>query len=143
MVTGRLVGDRVVRVLGAGRVVVAGGLVAAVGIALAILVPQPFPAAAGFALVGLGAANVIPVAFSAAGRFGSSPSAGVAMVATVGYAGFISGPPLIGAVATWVGLRGGLALLLVAAVLTALGGFSVEARKRTPSPHSSNRRSRT
>ncbi len=130
MVGGRLVGDGVVQALGPRRVVVYGGGLAAAGMALAILVPQPVPAALGFALVGIGAANIVPVVFSAAGRFGSSPSAGVAMVATFGYGGFLGGPPLIGAIATWAGLRAGLALLFLAAVCVALGGLSVEGRAR-------------
>lgn len=124
MAGGRLVGDGAVRTLGARRVLVAGGVLAAAGMALALLVPAPLPIAVGFALVGIGAANVVPVTFSAAGRFGSSPTAGMAMMATVGYAGFMGGPPLIGAVATAVGLRGALGLLLVAALLVALGGRS-------------------
>ena len=132
MVGGRLVGDWVVRALGPRRVVVYGGATAAVGMALAVLVPQPVPTAVGFALVGLGAANVVPVLFSAAGRFGSSPSAGVAMVATFGYAGFLGGPPLIGAVATWAGLRAGLALLFFASLSVALGGLRVEGRAPGP-----------
>lgn len=129
MAGGRGVGDIVVRALGPRRVVVWGGLLAATGIALAVVVPRPGVAAVGFALVGIGAANVVPVVFSAAGRFKSSPSAGVAMVATVGYVGFIGGPPLIGGVATVLGLRGALALLVAASLLVALGGLDRALRR--------------
>jgi MFS family permease len=128
MAGGRLVGDGVVRALGPKKVVLLGGLIAALGMALAVAVPEPLMAAIGFALVGIGASNVVPVVFSAAGRFGSSPSAGVAMVATVGYAGFLGGPPVIGAVATMAGLRTALGLLLVVALLVALGSLSIEKR---------------
>lgn len=129
MAGGRGVGDLVVRALGPRRVVVGGGLLAAAGIALAVLVPRPGSAAVGFALVGIGAANVVPVVFSAAGRFKASPSAGVAMVATVGYVGFIGGPPLIGGAATVLGLRGALALLVAASLLVAFGGLDRALRR--------------
>ena len=126
MAVGRLIGDGVVHAFGARHVVLFGGLIASLGLALAVLFAQPLPVTIGFALVGIGLANVVPVVFSAAGRFGSSPSAGVAMVATVGYAGFLGGPPIIGAIASWAGLRMALGLVLLAAILVALGGFKVE-----------------
>jgi hypothetical protein len=67
----------------------------------------------GFAAVGAGLANIIPLAFSAAGNYPNIPSsAGIAGVATIGYAGFLAGPPLIGLVAEATTLR--IALLLVA-----------------------------
>lgn len=126
MAGGRLVGDGVVRALGPGRVMVYGGLIATAGVALALVWPQPVLASIGFAMVGIGASNIVPVVFSAAGRYGSSPSAGVSMVATFGYAGFLGGPPLIGAVATWAGLRVALSLLLVASLLVILGALRVK-----------------
>lgn len=130
---GRLAGDAAVRVLGARRVVVAGSLLAAAGLGLAILVPRPGTAVLGFGLVGLGVANIVPVVFSAAGRLRGSPSAGVATIVTVGYAGFIGGPPLIGAVAAAVGLRGALGLLLGAALLVAgVGGVDRAFARREP-----------
>jgi MFS family permease len=56
--------------------------------------------------VGAGVANGIPLAFSAAGRFpGLTAGAGIAGVATIGYAGFLAGPPLIGLVADATSLR--------------------------------------
>ena len=126
MTAGRFAGDAVVRRLGARRTVFWGGVVSALGMALALLVPEPVVAAAGFALVGLGAANVVPVAFSGASRYGISPSAGVAMVATCGYAGFLGGPPLIGAVATAFGLKMALAVVTLAPVVIALVAFRVD-----------------
>ena len=119
MVIFRLVGDRIVRALGPVRVVLWGGLLAAVGLAVAILAPSVLLASAGFALVGLGLANTVPVIFSAAGRKGA---AGVAMVSTAGYGAMMAAPPLIGFVSHEWGLRAGLALMAAACLaMAALG----------------------
>jgi MFS family permease len=128
MATGRLLGDRIVAGLGPRRVIVLGGALAVFGMTLAVAVPLPLPAALGFALVGIGLSNVVPVVFSAAARTGSSPAAGIAMVASIGYAGFLTGPPVIGTIASLVGLRFGLAMLVPAALVVALVGTRVGTR---------------
>lgn len=116
MVAGRLAGDRVVRALGGAVVLRLGAGLAAAGMALVLVAQAPWAAAAGFGLVGLGAANVVPVLFSRAGEQGP---AALAAVASMGYAGFLLGPPAIGFVAEAVGLRAalGVPLLAAAAVL--------------------------
>jgi predicted MFS family arabinose efflux permease len=100
MTLGRLTGDRIVQALGAFRVVVCGALVAAAGFTLAIVSASPLVGLAGFALVGAGAANVVPVMFSAAGRQHDMPThLAVAAVTTMGYAGVLLGPAALGFVA--------------------------------------------
>lgn len=118
----RFAGDRAVAILGARRIVVGGGLLAAAGLALAVLVPMPLVASVGFALVGLGLGNVAPVAFGLAARTGSTPAGGVAPVASLGYLGFMCGPPLIGFLAGAMGLRLALTCLIVAPAAVALVG---------------------
>jgi len=114
----RFLGDAVVRALGRARTVQVGGLLAASGLSLAILLPQPIPATLGFALVGFGLANVVPVLFSAAAQMeGIAPSVGVAMVATLGYGGYLMGPPLIGFGGDLVGLRVMLGVLILFAII--------------------------
>jgi hypothetical protein len=76
----------------------------------------------GFALVGTGLANIVPVIFSAAGRSTPTPAVGVSMAATAGYAGFLVGPPLIGLGARFLGLRLALCALLLAVVIVCLVG---------------------
>jgi MFS family permease len=114
MVAGRLAGDMVVGRLGPARTVRYGALLAMGGLALALAVPNRWVVDAGCIVIGLGLANVVPAAFSAAGRIGGT--GGVAMVSGTGYAGLLVAPPILGNVADAVGLR--LALLLV------LGGFA-------------------
>jgi predicted MFS family arabinose efflux permease len=109
MTIARLLGDRVTDRLGPARTVAWGGRVAAGGFVLMATVPTVPTALLGFALAGIGVAAIIPLAFAAAGRVARSPGAGMAAVATVGYAGFLLGPPLVGTVAEHLDLRVALA----------------------------------
>lgn len=115
MTIGRLSGDWLSSRFTEVPVVRLGGLIASLGLLLAILVPQPLPTLLGFGAVGLGLSTVVPLAFSVAGRIpGISSSVGIAGVATIGYAGFLAGPPVIGIIAERTSLQ--VALLLVAAL---------------------------
>jgi len=117
MVAGRLCGDLAVRRLGPVRVVRWGSAMAGLGLLGATAVPDATAAAAGFALVGIGTANTIPVLFSAAGRNGP---AGVAMAAMAGYSALMGVPPFIGLVSHALGLRAALLLLVAGAGMTML-----------------------
>ncbi|WP_262270638.1 MULTISPECIES: MFS transporter [Microvirga] len=126
----RFMGDFVVRHLGRIRTLQLGGLLSAFGLALAMLLPQPLPASVGFALVGVGLANAVPVLFSAAGQMKDlPPSMGVAMVATLGYGGLLLGPPLIGFGGEIFGLRAMLGLLIAFAFIIII--LSQRALKRS------------
>ncbi|WP_035692281.1 MFS transporter [Azospirillum halopraeferens] len=132
MLAGRLTGDRLLHALGAPRVVLAGGTLAAAGLALAAAMPGPVPASIGFGLVGLGLANVVPAVFSAAARQGGPAAAGVAMAATAGYGGFLLGPPVIGLIASGAGLRTGILVLAGAAAAVAMLASSVRKTDNPP-----------
>lgn len=129
MALGRAVGDALTVRLGARRLVRLGGAAAAVGIALAVLVPHSAAAVAGFGLVGAGLATVFPAVLAASSRIpGVASGAGIAFVSTFGYTGFLAGPPLIGFVAEATSLRGGLAVVGAAGVLVAALAGAVAAR---------------
>lgn len=116
MTAGRLSGDRVVARMGRRRVVIVGGALAAAGIALATLVPSWWVALLGFALVGLGCSNIVPVLFTAVGRQTTMPQqVAVPAMATLAYAGVLAGPAGIGFIAHQSSLS--VALLLVAVLL--------------------------
>ncbi|NDV00864.1 MFS transporter [Pseudoroseicyclus tamaricis] len=124
MTAGRLTGDRVVAALGQRKVLIGGGLVAMGGLALLLLAPWPAVAFLGFVLIGLGAANLVPVVFSLAGRQTSMPSGlAVAAVTTAGYAGVLLGPAAIGFVSHATSLPAAfwMLTLLVAVVPLAAG----------------------
>lgn len=116
MTVGRLSGDWIVRHLGGTRILIVGGILGAAGFLLAVFAPDPMLALAGFGLVGLGASNIVPVFFTAAGAQTSMPpSLAVAAITTIGYAGILIGPAAIGFVAQHSSL--GTALLLLAGAL--------------------------
>ena len=114
MAFGRLTGDLVVKRLGQRRVLLWGGLVVTAGFALLLVLPMVWVASCGFVLIGLGAANLVPILFSAAGRQNAMPPAlAVAAMTTLGYAGILVGPAIIGFVASWTSLRAAFAMLAV------------------------------
>ncbi|KHN53362.1 MFS transporter [Dickeya fangzhongdai] len=116
MTLGRLNGDRLTQKLGRYVMAAGGSLCAALGLLLAIAVDNPITAITGFILVGLGASNVVPILFSAAGRQRIMPAGlAVASVSTLGYTGILTGPALLGFIAQWSSLS--LALGLVALLL--------------------------
>ncbi|TBR38860.1 MFS transporter [Dyella terrae] len=97
MAAGRLTGDQVVQRIGPEWAVRGGALLAATGFLLAAGIAWPGASLFGFVLIGLGASNIVPVMFSAAGHMpGASPAISIATVTTLGYAGLLSGPALIG-----------------------------------------------
>lgn len=115
MAAGRFGGDHAVRWLGAARLLRLSGGLATAGLVLALSGKDPMIAIAGFGLVGLGVANLIPVLFSAAGRaHGVAPGHALAAVATTGYLGFLAGPPLIGIAAQVAGLPAALGIVALA-----------------------------
>jgi MFS family permease len=126
----RLVGDRLTARFGPVALVRGGSLLAGGGLALALLVASAPAALAGFACLGAGLATVVPVVFRAAGELpGATPGRAIAAVTTTGYAGFLAGPPLIGALAEVTRLPVALAVLPVLAVaLAALAGATAPRR---------------
>ena len=119
MTIGRLTGDRVVQRLGGRRVTALGASLAAAGLLLAVLAPSWQAALVGYALVGAGCSNIVPVLFSAAGRQTAMPEhAAVTALTTLGYAGILTGPALIGFAAHATSLT--TAFLALAAALLAV-----------------------
>ena len=114
MTAGRLFGDSIVRRVGGSKVMILGGLCAATGFAMATIVPFWPAALIGYALVGAGCANIVPVLFTAVGRQKSMPEAiAVPAVTTIGYAGILLGPALIGLISQATSLTAALLILAV------------------------------
>jgi fucose permease len=141
MAAGRFTGDRLVAKLGGDLVVRAGGVLAAGGLGLTLLIGHAVVAVVGFGLVGAGLSCVFPVVLSSAARTpGVAPSAAIAAVCTVGYLGFLVGPPAIGGLAELFGLPAALGLVvLLCALIAALGSRPPRAHQAEPNPRCRSR----
>jgi len=127
MTLGRFSGDRLSERWGAAKLIRFGGAVSAAGLCLSVVVGQPAAALVGFACVGAGLSIVVPIVFSAAGRVpGKAAGPSLAAVATVGYAGFLVGSPLIGFAAELVTLRGALGIVAALCATIAVMARAVE-----------------
>lgn len=123
MLVGRFAGDKIVAVFGPGVVVRVGAIVSAIGLTAGLLVGTTSAAIAGFAVMGIGLAFVFPVVYSAAGSTPGIPSGrGVAAVATIGYTGFLAGPPLLGFLARATSIQ--VSLILVAVLIAIIAPFT-------------------
>lgn len=131
MAIGRLFGDRIRERFDAVALMRGSGVLASAGMALALTTQTPAVALLGLMLVGLGLANVVPVMFAAAAQVpGVAPAHGVAAVSSVGYLGFMVGPPLIGALARWSSLTTALWAVALFALLMGAAAHAVLARGR-------------
>ncbi|MFJ7150246.1 MFS transporter [Streptomyces sp. NPDC100445] len=122
MTVGRLTGTALLGRFGVARTVIAGGTVAAAGMLLGSLAPSVWAVLTGFAVTGLGLANLFPVAVERAGAL-TGPS-GVAVASTLGYGGMLLGPPAIGFMADWFSLPTALTSVAVLAAVAAVIGVA-------------------
>jgi MFS family permease len=123
MTIGRLTGDRLVQRFGSSNIVVFGGLCGAAGFAVATLVPFWQMTLLGYALIGAGCSNIVPVLYSSVGRQTVMPEyAAVAAITTLGYAGFLAGPAGIGFLAQAVSLSAAFLILAILQLGIAAGG---------------------
>jgi MFS family permease len=124
MAAGRFVADKVVMRVGTRRMLQGSGIVITAGLLLAVLWPATVPASIGFMLVGFGVSSVVPIVYSQAGQSQTMhPGQALAAVSTVGFLGFLAGPPIIGFVAEASSLRWSFALVaLIGLSTTVLAG---------------------
>jgi MFS family permease len=130
MATMRFAADPLRTRVGSVVLVRGGSLVAAGGLGLGLLIHEPAAAIAGFALLGLGLAAVVPIAFAAAGEIDPRATGRlVGRVATIGYVGSVAGPIAIGWLAEATSLRAALGLVvLLALVIAALARWCGQGR---------------
>lgn len=119
----RLLGDRLITRAGPRATVLIGSILASMGFVLAVSVSSAWVTILAFFLVGLGAANIVPIAFAGTGEQTDMPmSLAMAGVTTLGYAGLLTGPALIGFIAEHTSL--GTAFLMEAVLLLAVAWSS-------------------
>jgi fucose permease len=131
MMLGRFGGDWARAYFGDQKLMFLGSLIAIGGLAIALAWLNTFPAILGLFLTGVGLATIVPIAYSTAGKSTElSPGVGIAMVTTIGYAGFLFGPPIIGFVADGYGLRTALGFVLL--LFLVMVGLSFRRVLKTP-----------
>ena len=122
----RFAGDSVRARVSERIMLLAGPALAAAAMLLVLLVARPWAAIAGFALVGVGLATVVPILYNAATRIpGVSRAAAIASVSSIGYVGFMVGPPIIGGIAHATTLTVAMGTLIVAALILMIGARRV------------------
>jgi MFS family permease len=127
MAIGRLFGDMLITRFSARLVIVAGGIIGALGLGIAIVASTGTGAIIGFSICGAGCANIVPILFAAVGRQKAmDPTAAISSMTTLGYGGNLVGPAAVGFFAHAIGLRLAFGLLAVLLLLAAFGGRKIE-----------------
>ena len=112
MTLGRFFGDRLLQAFGYSTVLKLNGILVCIGMSLALAINSPGAVIIGFALVGLGVSSVIPIVYMLSAKSKSmAPSAAIAAVSSIGFMGFLFGPPIIGFIAQETGLRVALSIV--------------------------------
>ena len=114
MAAGRFIADWFSEKFGLKRTLQVSGSLTATGLLIAVFFPHLIPAIGGFMLVGAGVSSVVPLVYSAAGKSGTMPTGvAIAAVSTIGFVGFLIGPPVIGFIAGAFSLRASFTLIAV------------------------------
>ncbi|MEO6687392.1 MAG: MFS transporter, partial [Dyadobacter sp.] len=114
MALGRFIGDTLVTKFGVKRILQMSGVVITTGLLVAVIFPYLLTATLGFFLVGFGVSSVVPIVFGLAGRSTTmAASTALAAVSTIGFLGFLIGPPIIGFISQAINLRWSFTLIAV------------------------------
>lgn len=115
MATGRFLGDRIIAEIGRKKLLQISGILIVAGLMTAVLFPYIITATTGFVLVGLGVSSIVPTVYSAAAKSSKvSPGMALAGVSSIGFFGFLLGPPIIGYIAQIAGLQYSFAVVAIA-----------------------------
>jgi predicted MFS family arabinose efflux permease len=129
MTLGRIFGDRMRVLTGDPLLIVLGGATSTAGLLLLLVFPHEYVVITGCFFVGLGLSTIVPITYSIAGNAKNLPSGvGIAMVTTVGYSGFLVGPPIIGFISEAQNLRVGLSVVAVLFILMTILGIALRKR---------------
>jgi MFS family permease len=122
MAAARFSGDWLAQRVSGKNILHGSGLLIAAGLGCTLLSHSWWPAVFGLMLAGIGVANIVPVIWSVAGRdtrMGAGPA--ISATATIGYCGFLTGPPMIGSLAVLLGLRQAMGVIVLCGIIVAVG----------------------
>jgi MFS family permease len=129
MMSMRFAGDRVITRWNAKALLRSTNTIGAMAFGAALWLQNVELMLIALALVGFGTATVAPLVFREAGKRARSGAAnGIAAMATVGYGGFLVGPPFVGWIAEVSTLRAALSLLVLLALTIAVLAYHVRER---------------
>ena len=132
MAIGRLMGDRLIQIFRYRNTLIFNGILISLGLTLALAWQVPVAVIVGYALVGLGVSSVIPIVYMIAGRSKTmAPAAALATVSTIGFTGFLFGPPVIGLIAHETSLRFALILVVILGLIIVLLAWNA-VKKNSP-----------
>jgi MFS family permease len=139
MAAARFSGDWLAERFSGKNILHGSGLMIATGLGCTLLSHSWWPAVVGLMLAGIGIANIVPVIWGVAGRdtrMGAGPA--ISAMTTIGYCGFLTGPPVIGSLAVLVGLRQAMGVIVLAGIIVAAGPmfFHVESTSRSANKES-------
>lgn len=121
MAAGRLMGDKLVQSFKHSTVLKMNGMLIVLGMLLSLSFSFPSTVMMGFALVGFGVSSVIPIVYMLAAKTKDmAPSVALAAVSSVGFTGFLVGPPAIGFIAHEIGLRSALVVVVILGIMITL-----------------------
>jgi MFS family permease len=119
MAAGRFVADWLVTKFGVKQMIQASGIIISTGLLTAVIFPYLVPATIGFLLVGIGVSSIVPLTYGIAGKSTTmSPGLALAALSTIGFFGFLLGPPLIGFIAQAAGLRWSFTVIAIIGLST-------------------------
>jgi len=120
--------------IGLKRILQVSGLLTTSGLLLSVIFPEMMPALLGFFLIGIGVSSVVPMVYSAAGKSKTlSPGTALTAVSSVGFMGFLIGPPTIGFIAEATSLRiSFLAITIMAVSVVVLASFMGDDERNQP-----------
>ncbi len=121
MATGRFISDILVMKYGTKKVLIISGFIISLGLYTAVLFPYLISCTLSFMLVGFGVSNVVPIIFNAAGNTKNVP-AGIALtiVSSIGFLGFLIGPPMIGYIAELTSLKYSFGIIAISGIFISI-----------------------
>jgi len=121
MAGGRFVADWLVTKFGVKQMIQISGIIVSTGLLTAVIFPYLIPATIGFLLVGIGVSSIVPLTYGIAGKSTTmSPGLALAALSTIGFFGFLLGPPLIGFIAQAAGLRWSFTVITIIGLSTTI-----------------------
>jgi MFS family permease len=136
MAAARFSGDWLAQRVSGKNILHGSGLLIAAGLACTLGSHSWWPAVFGLMLAGTGVANIVPVIWSVAGRdtrMGAGPA--ISATATIGYCGFLTGPPIIGSLAVMIGLRQAMGVIVLCGTIVAVGPIFFPLQSTSRSAH--------